>query len=257
MGLVVDTSPGSLAFLVVAGLVAGGVNAMAGGGSLLVFPALLAVGLPPLAANVTNSIAQWPGYVGIIAAARRDLHGQRRRVLLTSAVAAAGSAVGCALLLVLPAAVFDAVVPVLVLLASALFALQPYVRRLTRTPGTRGQDRLAVLLPAVFAAAAYGGYFGGALGVILMATLALCTHEGLVRLNVLKGMLSLVIATVTVVVFAIGAPVDWLAVVLIAPATLVGGYLGAKLARRQSESVLRWSVVALGVAVGTYLLVGT
>ena len=113
---------------------------------------------------------------------------------------------GCALLLVLPAAVFDAVVPVLVLLASALLALQPDVRRLTRTPGTRGQDRLAVLLPAVSAAAAYGRYFGGALGVILMATLALCTHEGLVRLNVLKGMLSLVIATVTVVSYLLVGP---------------------------------------------------
>jgi uncharacterized protein len=120
---VTDASPGSLAFLLVAGLVAGAVNAAAGGGSLLVFPSLLAVGLPPLAANVTNSIAQWPGYLGIIAGARRDLHGQGRRILLTSAVSVVGSAVGCTLLLVLPSAVFDTVVPVLVLLASGLFAV--------------------------------------------------------------------------------------------------------------------------------------
>jgi uncharacterized membrane protein YfcA len=250
---VVDTSPGSLAFLLVAGLVAGAVNAAAGGGSLLVFPSLLAVGLPPLAANVTNSIAQWPGYVGIVAGARRDLQGQGRRILFTSVVSAAGSAVGCALLLVLPSAVFDAVVPALVLLASAVFALQPLIRRWTApTPGA--PDRLATLLPTVFLAAVYGGYFGGALGVILIATLSLFAHDSLVRLNALKGLLSLVVATVTVVYFAIGAPVHWLAVGVLAPTTLVGGYVGARVARRSPERVLRAAVVLLGLSVGVYLL---
>jgi uncharacterized membrane protein YfcA len=250
---VVDTSPGSLAFLLVAGLVAGAVNAAAGGGSLLVFPSLLAVGLPPLAANVTNSIAQWPGYVGIVAGARRDLQGQGRRILFTSVVSAAGSAVGCALLLVLPSAVFDAVVPTLVLLASAVFALQPLIRRWTApTPGA--PDRLATLLPTVFLAAVYGGYFGGALGVILIATLSLFAHDSLVRLNALKGLLSLVVATVTVVYFAIGAPVHWLAVGVLAPTTLVGGYVGARVARRSPERVLRAAVVLLGLTVGVYLL---
>ena len=249
----VDTSPGSLAFLLVAGLVAGAVNAAAGGGSLLVFPSLLAVGLPPLAANVTNSIAQWPGYVGIVAGAHRDLEGQGRRVLLTSVVSAVGSAVGCTLLLVLPSAVFDAVVPALVLLASAVFALQPLIRRWTApTPGA--PDRLATLLPTVFLAAVYGGYFGGALGVILIATLSLFAHDSLVRLNALKGLLSLVVATVTVVYFAIGAPVQWLAVAVLAPTTLVGGYVGARVARRSPERVLRAAVVLLGLSVGVYLL---
>ncbi|TQM37494.1 sulfite exporter TauE/SafE family protein [Pseudonocardia cypriaca] len=249
----VDTSPSSLAFLLVAGLVAGAVNAAAGGGSLLVFPSLLAVGLPPLAANVTNSIAQWPGYLGIVAGARRDLRGQGRRIMFTSVVSAAGSAVGCALLLVLPSAVFDAVVPALVLLASAVFALQPLIRRWTApTPGA--PDRLATLLPTVFLAAVYGGYFGGALGVILIATLSLFAHDSLVRLNALKGLLSLVVATVTVVYFAIGAPVHWLAVGVLAPTTLVGGYVGARVARRSPERVLRAAVVLLGLTVGVYLL---
>ena len=248
-----DASPGSLAFLLVAGLVAGAVNAAAGGGSLLVFPSLLAVGLPPLAANVTNSIAQWPGYIGIVAGARRDLHGQGRRILLTSAVSVVGSAVGCTLLLVLPSAVFDTVVPVLVLLASGLFALQPLIRGWTApTPGM--PDRLGTLLPTVFLAAVYGGYFGGALGVILIATLSLFAHDSLVRLNALKGLLSLVVASVTVVYFAIGAPVDWLAVAALAPTTLVGGYVGARIARKSPERVLRGAVVLLGTAVGVYLL---
>jgi uncharacterized membrane protein YfcA len=107
----------------------------------------------------------------------------------------------------------------------------------------------------VFLAAVYGGYFGGALGVILIATLSLFAHDRLVRLNALKGLLSLVIATVTVVFFAIGAPVDWFAVSVLAPTTLVGGYLGARIARRSPEAVLRCAVVLLGTTVGVYLLV--
>jgi uncharacterized protein len=228
---------------------------VAGGGSLLVFPALLAVGFNPLAANVTNSIAQWPGYGGIVIGARHDLVGQRRRILLTAAVAVVGSAVGCVLLLVLPGAVFDAVVPALVLLASALLGLQPWIKRWIGAPEPGAPDRLGTLLPAVFLAAVYGGYFGGALGVILIATLSLCAHDRLVRLNALKGLLSLLIATVTVIIFAFGAPVDWLAVALLAPTTLIGGFLGAKLARRLPENVLRWAVVLVGLAVGIYLLV--
>jgi uncharacterized protein len=247
-------SAAELTFLLLAGLFSGAVNAVAGGGSLLVFPALLAVGFPPLAANVTNSVAQWPGYVGVVAGARHELPGQGRRLALTSAVSVVGSGVGCLLLLVLPGAVFDAVVPVLVLAASALLGLQPWIKRRIGTPDAGRPDRLAVLLPAVFVAAVYGGYFGGALGVILIATLSLCAGDALRRLNATKAVLSLVIASVTVVVFALAAPVDWRAVALLAPTTLVGGYVGARLARRLPENVLRAAVVVLGVAVGVYLL---
>jgi uncharacterized membrane protein YfcA len=252
---VTASSPVELAFLLVAGLVAGAVNAVAGGGSLLVFPALLAVGFSPLAANVTNSVAQWPGYLGVVAGARHELLGQGRRIALTSAVSVVGSAVGCALLLVLPGAVFNAVVPLLVIAASILLGLQPLLKGWIGAPETGRPDRMAVLLPAVFFAAIYGGYFGGALGVILIATLSLCAHDELRRLNATKGMLSLVIASVTVVIFALGAPVDWTAVALLAPTTLVGGYVGARLARRLRENVLRGAVVALGLGVGVYLLV--
>ena len=249
------SSPLGLVFLLVAGLVSGAVNAVAGGGSLLVFPALLAVGFPPLAANVTNSVAQWPGYLGVVAGARPELPGQGRRLLLTSTISVFGSALGCVLLLVLPGSVFDAVVPVLVLLASALLGLQPWLKRRIGTPEQGHPDRNRVLLPAVFFAAVYGGYFGGALGVILIATLSLCASDELKRLNATKAVLSLVIATVTVVIFALSAPVDWTAVALLAPTTLVGGYLGARLARRLPENVLRAAVVVLGLSVGIYLLV--
>lgn len=251
----ISATPGGLAFLLLAGLVSGAVNAVAGGGSLLLFPALLAVGFAPLPANVTNSVAQWPGYLGIVVGARAELRGQRRRVIGTASVAVLGSALGCVLLLTLPGTIFNRVVPILVLLASGLLGLSPRIKRWIGAPEPGAPDRTAFLLPAVFGAAVYGGYFGGALGVILVSTLSLCAHDVLIRLNALKGLLSLVIASVTVVIFSVGAPVDWRAVALLAPTTLVGGYLGSRIARRLREDVLRWSVVVLGLAVGVYLLV--
>lgn len=251
----IATSPGQIAFLLVAGLLSGAINAVAGGGSLLVFPALLAVGLSPLAANVTNSIAQWPGYLGLVLGGRRELRGQRRRLLSTLPVAVVGAGGGAALLLVLPSEVFNSVVPGLVLLAALMLAFGPRIKRWTGEPDPDAPDRKTVLLPVILVAAVYGGYFGGALGVILIAALGLCAHDRLVRLNATKGALSLAIATVTVVVFGIGAPVDWLGVALIAPTTLVGGFLGAKLARVLPELVLRTAVVLLAFAVAVYLFV--
>lgn len=250
-----SASPLQLTLLAVAGLVAGGVNAVAGGGSLLVFPALLAVGFTPLAANVTNSVAQAPGYLGIALGSRRELRGQLSRVLQTTGVAILGGLGGALLLLVLPAEVFDAVVPALVALASLALGLQPWLKRWIGEPQPGEPDRKAILLPAVFVAAIYGGYFGGALGVILIAVLSLAAHDDLRRLNAVKGVLSLIISIVTIIVFSIGAPVDWLAVALLAPTTLLGGYLGAKVAGRLPAPVLRWCVVVIGLAVAGYLIV--
>ncbi len=242
-----------LGLLAGCGLVAGAVNAIAGGGSLIVFPALLAVGFAPLPANVTNSLAQWPGYLGSTVGLREELAPQCRRLASTTVAAAAGSATGSVLLLVLPGGVFDSVVPVLVLLASGLLALQPRLRRWIGEPEPGAPDNRRALLPVVSLAAVYGGYFGGALGVILIAVLALFAHDSLVRLNGLKVALSLVAATVTVVIFGLRAPVDWAAVAVVAPTTLVGGYAGARVARRLREAPLRWSVVVLGVGVAVYL----
>ncbi|MDQ4009499.1 MAG: sulfite exporter TauE/SafE family protein [Actinomycetota bacterium] len=247
--------PVDLALLVVAGVASGVVNALAGGGSLLLFPALLAVGFSPLAANVTNSVIQCPGYVGLALGSRPELRGQGGRVLSTAGVAVAGSLVGSLLLLVLPVEMFDAVVPVLVALATVLLGVQPWLTRWIGEPQPEAPDRRAFLLPVVFLAAVYGGYFGGALGVILIAVLALAAHDDLRRLNAVKGVLSLIISVVSVVVFAIGAPVDWLAVGLLAPTTLIGGFLGAKLAGRLPAPVLRVAVVVVGLAVSIYLFV--
>jgi uncharacterized membrane protein YfcA len=236
-----------------AGMLAGGVNAVAGGGSLLLFPTLVATGYGTLAANVTNSVSLWPGYLGGVAGFRAELAGQRGRVASLTLTAVLGAAAGCVLLLATPESAFDAVVPFLVLAASLLLALQPRIATLVGPPSADHREGRALLYPAIGLGAVYGGYFGGALGVILLGVLALTVHDTLRRLNGLKAVLSLVVATVTVVAFGLFGPVDWAAVALIAPASLLGGFLGARLARRLNDQVLRWAVVVFGVLVAVLL----
>jgi uncharacterized membrane protein YfcA len=241
--------------LVVAGLAAGAVNAIAGGGSLITFPSLIAVGLPSVEANVTNSVSVFPGYVSSVAGSRADLAGQGRRVRATVPAAVAGTAVGCALLLLTPARAFEIVVPFLVLGAAATLAFQERLRGLVGHPRAMSPRRAAVTLQSVvFVGAIYGGYFGAALGVMYVAALALVLDETLNRINALKNVLSACVGLVTVVVFAVLAPVHWGAVLAVAPATVVGGYLGARLARRLPARVLKVLIVSFGTVVGLILL---
>ncbi|MDQ1018727.1 sulfite exporter TauE/SafE family protein [Streptomyces afghaniensis] len=248
----------ALALVAVAGLLSGTVNSIAGGGSLLLFPALLGIGLPTQAANVTNSVANWPGFAGQVYGFAEDLKRQpRERLVLLSVITALGSAAGSALLLTTSSASFDQVVPALVLFAGLLLAGQKQVKKLTRgarpPASSRPRRNTVVLCLAMAAASIYGGYFAGALGVIMLATLALATADDLRCLNALKAVLSLVNSTVTLVVFALFGPVRWPVVAVAAPATLLGGYLGARLARWMREEVLRWSVVTIGVTVSAVL----
>ncbi|MDP5184191.1 sulfite exporter TauE/SafE family protein [Blastococcus sp. BMG 814] len=250
---------GALDLLLVAGvaLLAGGINSIAGGGSLILFPTLVALGLGTVEANVTNSVAQWPGYLGGVAGFRPEYRGQRRRLLRFSLVAVLGGTVGSILLLVLPSAAFELVVPVLVLLASLLLAVQPLLTRRLRRHGEEDRSRDPWwLFVALFLATVYGGYFGGALGVILVGVLGL----GLGRLklaNALKSAISAVTATVTLVVFGIFGDVHWAAVAVAAPAGLVGGFLGARIATRIPPTPLRVVIVTFGVAVAVYLYLRT
>jgi uncharacterized membrane protein YfcA len=244
------------AFLAGAGFLGGGINAVAGGGSLIVFPALVASGFGTLVANVTNSVALWPGNIGGVLGFRPELAGQRSRITVLTVAAAIGSGGGCVLLLATPASAFDTVVPFLVLFASLLLAAQPAIRR--RLGGAGAGDRREggrVLFPAITTAGVYGGYFGGAMGVILLGTLAATVHDSLRRLNALKGVLQLVVASVTVVVFGLFGPVDWVAVAAVAPAALLGGFAGARVARRLNDRVLRWCVVVFGLAVAVLLYI--
>jgi hypothetical protein len=246
---------GEVALLLAAGLAAGTVNAVAGGGSLVTFPTLLATGLPPVAANVTNSIAVSPGYLGAVAGSRLDLAGQGHRVRHLLPTAAAGSAIGSALLLVTPERAFELVVPFLVLAASGLLAFQDRLRRLVGHPAQLSPRRATLSLHAMVGLASiYGGYFGAALGVMLVAMIALVVDETMARVSALKNLASAVVGLVTVVIFALFGPVDWLAVAVLAPATVAGGYGGARLARRLPSTIWRVTIVAFGTVIGVILL---
>jgi uncharacterized membrane protein YfcA len=245
----------ALDLLIAAGvaLLAGAINSIAGGGSLILFPTLVGLGLGTVSANVTNSIAQWPGYIGGVLGFRGEYAGQRSRIIRFSVVAVLGGTAGSVLLLTTPSEAFDTVVPVLVFLASILLAFQPLITRRLKREETGGPTRDPVwLYVALFLATVYGGYFGGALGVILVGVLGVGLHR-LKLANAVKSVISMVTATVTVVVFGIFGPVAWEYVAVCAPASLLGGFLGAKVATRIPSTPLRVLIVVFGVAVSIYL----
>jgi uncharacterized membrane protein YfcA len=243
------------ALIAVAGFLAGGVNAVAGGGSLISFPALVASGLPTLDANVTNTTAVWPGYLGGAAAYRVELEGQGPRLRRLGLTAAFGAVVGSVLLLAAPDAVFDAVVPFLVLVGSLLLLAQPRIAAHVVGRGATARRDAFQLHVAVFLAAVYGAYFGGGLGVILLAVLGIFVADHLQRLNALKAATSLLINTVALVAFALFGPVHWLSVAIVAPASLLGGYAGGRIARRLPPDVLRYTIAGFGIAVAVWLFV--
>jgi uncharacterized membrane protein YfcA len=245
---------GDVALLLAAGGGAGAINAMAGGGSLVSFPALLATGLPSVTANVTNAIAVLPGYVGGTVAYRDWLQGQRARAQTLGVASALGSATGAVILLVSPESVFDAIVPFLILLACGLLAAQQRIRRLVGS-GEHAEARPRALHVSTYVASIYGGYFGAGLGIALLALLGLLLPDDLQSLNALKGLLSLVIAAVAAVFFIVAAPVAWTSALCVGVSSLVGGVVGARLAQRIPDGPLRTLVVAYGVIVAIVLLV--
>lgn len=237
-------------------MLAGAVNAVAGGGSLISFPVLVATGLPPLTANVTNTVAQMPGYLSIVEGYRPDLRGQGARIRALTGPALIGALAGVGLLALGGDEGFEAVVPWLVLGACLLLAVQP---RLTAALKAREQEERtglsAPLVLAVAAGSAYASYFGAAAGVLLLAILAVGIVDRLQRLNALNRYLVLVANGIAVPALLLVAPVDWASVAALAPATLVGGAVGSRLARRLDDRVLRLAVIALGVGVAVWLLV--
>lgn len=257
-----ELGPAAVVVLAVGAALAGAVNAVAGGGSLISFPALLAVGYPALTANITNTVALAPGYVGGTVGYRRELTGQRPRVVPLSLTSVVGAIAGSALLLVSPPALFDLIVPYLILLACGLLALQDRLARLVqRRVGHVGSDdawgRWAPLLTMQFVAAVYGAYFGAGLGIMMLAILGMFLSDTLQRLNALKGAMSLVINVVGALYFALFAEVVWAAVAIMAVASLVGGRAGVALARRLDDRALRWLVVVFGVVVAVRLMLPT
>lgn len=243
--------------LAAAAFVAGAINAVAGGGSLVSFPALLAAGYPSKVANVTNSVALWPGYAAGSFGYRAELKRQRRRVVALFVPGVAGAIAGSIILLATPQSAFDLVVPFLIIFACGLMAAQDWLAGLpaTRKIAAQHQDHVPVsLLLSIFVLAMYGAYFGAGLGILTLAVLGILLPDEIQHSNALKGMLSLVINGMAVLYFAVLGPVRWLPALVMAGGSIGGGYLGVGIARRLGRRWLRVVVVGYGLAVAGILL---
>lgn len=253
--------------VVLAGVAAGTINTIVGSGTLITFPTLLAVGLPPVTANISNNLGLLPGGAAGVWGYRRELAGQARRLRVLAPVSAAGGLTGAAALLVAPESAFATVVPVLIGLAVVLVLAQPRLqalvaaRRVERAGGPAGGAGRAGAVGLVIGTlltGAYGGYFGAAQGVLLVGLLGSLLPESLQRVNAAKNVLTLLVNGVSAVVFVAlaGDRLDWAAAGLVAAGSLVGGLLGARIGRRLAPRALRAVSVVVGVA-AIVRLVGT
>jgi uncharacterized protein len=233
-----------------AALIAGAINALAGGGTLITFPLLLALGVPPIAANVTNTVALCPGFMGGILAQLKDLSGQRRRFWTFLSASAVGGVAGSILLLRTGERAFMALVPFLILIASCLLALQGLiriwlVRRSTKIEAKPKSEIWAVVLVGL--AAIYGGYFGVAMSVVVLSLLGLLINDTLTRLNAIKQTVAFGANGAAAILFIFSGKVMWLIALVMAAGALAGGTLGGRLAGRIKPDTLRWTVVSIGI----------
>jgi hypothetical protein len=239
-----------------AGIAAGAVNAVVGSGTLITFPVLLAVGYPPVVANVSNTVGLAPGSASAAYGYRRELSGQKDRLVRLGMASVSGGITGALLLLVLPDRAFKAIVPLLIALACVLVVAQPaLVRRLRRDAGAAVRRHGGPwLLMAVYGTGIYGGYFGAAQGVLLIAILGLALNEDLQRINAAKNVLAGLVNLVAAVVFIVSAEVAWRPALLIAVGSVVGGQIGALVGRRLPPVALRGFIVLIGIAAMVKLL---
>jgi uncharacterized protein len=235
--------------VVLAGVFAGTINTVVGSGTLVTFPALLAVGYPPVTANVSNSLGLVPGSLAGVVGYRRELAGQRQRLWQLGSASLLGGIVGAVLLLTLPPEAFKTIVPVLIGIALVLVVTQPWLARRLAHRRLHPHAHASVgLWLGVFCTGVYGGYFGAAQGVLLLGLMGVLVNEGLQRINAVKNVLALLVNLVAGVVFIFVAHVAWLAVLLVAVGSLVGGWLGARIGRRLPPVVFRVIIVLVGVA---------
>jgi uncharacterized membrane protein YfcA len=239
-----------------AGFAAGGINAVVGSGTLVTFPVLLAVGLPPVTATVSNSLGLVPGNLTGAIGYRRELAGQRRLLLQLLPASVLGALTGAFLLLHLPASSFEAIVPVLIGLAVVLVATQPLIQRaLRRRRSTEdaeqqvGAGRMAALFAGAYATGTYGGYFAASQGVLQIGIFGLLLREPLQRLNAIKNVLTTAVNGVAAAAYVVVATdrIDWAASALIAVGAIAGGYTGARFGRRLPSAILRTAIVLLGI----------
>jgi len=239
---------GEILAIVLAGLAAGTINTVVGSGTLITFPVLLAFGYAPVTANVSNTIGLVPGSVSGAVGYRRELAGQGRRALRLGAMSLLGGLTGAVLLLVLPASAFKAVVPVFIAAALALTLLQPRLTRWLVKHEIDLERPGSVLVPAaVYLTGVYGGYFGAAQGILLLAILGVALAQDLHRTNALKNVLAGLVNGVAGVYFMVAAHVEWAPAGLIAASSIVGAQLGARYGRRLPPAALRGVIVAVGI----------
>jgi uncharacterized membrane protein YfcA len=240
--------------ITLAGGAAGFVNTLAGSGTLITFPTLLAFGVPPVTANVSNNIGLVPGAASGVLGWREELTGQRSRVVRLAPASLLGGVAGAVLLLALPSSAFKAIVPVLIAIGVLLVAFQPMLLRRASVAHRSGGDAWW-LGPGVAGTGVYGGYFGAAQGILLMGLLGLGTDDTVHRDNALKNVLAGLVNTVAALIFVFAADVDWLIVALIAGGSIVGAQVGAKVGRRMPAYVLRVFIVLVGLtALAVFLL---
>ena len=231
-----------------AGGVAGTLNSVVGSGTLFTFPVLLAFGYAPVVANVSNTVGLVPGSASGAFGYRGELAGQRRRTLRLAAVSTSGGVVGAALLLILPASAFKAIVPGFIALALVLIVLQPRINRALAARGVQKREHAGpVASTGVFITGVYGGYFGAAQGIMLLAILGLSLNEDLQRINALKVVLAGLVNLVAGIVFVVAAHVAWDVAALIAAGSVIGGYFGAHGGRRLPDWALRALIVIVGI----------
>jgi uncharacterized membrane protein YfcA len=234
----------------VASVVAGAVNAVAGGGTLLSFPTLVFLGVAPITANATNTVGLWPGSFAGVVGFRRDMQGTRRWVLLLIWPSIAGGLLGAFLLLHTPPDVFSAIVPILVLSATILLAVQDRLSRRLGTPagGAHDSPRWAVAAVAVqFVVATYGGVFGAGIGILMLAALGLLGLTDIHTMNGLKNLFAICINGIAAVYFAVSGAVLWSVVVVMAVGSVLGGLGGAGIAHRMGRTFVRRVVIVVGV----------
>jgi len=234
------------AVILFGGVAAGAINAVVGSGTLITFPLLVGLGYPPLVANMSNCIGLAPGGLSGVVGYRRELAGQRPRIMRLGVASTIGGVVGATLLLTLPASAFRAVVPAFIAIALILVVAQPRLGELLTRQHERRPHGGAVVFAVVFVVGVYGGYFGGAQGIVLVAALGLLLSDSLQRINALKNVLVTVVNSVAAAAFVVFGTVDWGVVALLAVGSIAGGQLGSHFGRRLPDAALRAVIVVVG-----------
>jgi uncharacterized membrane protein YfcA len=242
-------SPLAAMVVLLAGIAAGVINTVVGSGSLLTFPVLMAVGYSPLVANMSNTVGLAPGNFSGAYGYRSELAGQRSRIVQFGITTLIGSIAGAVLLLVLPPGAFTTVVPWLVLLAGVLMLVQPWLRRKLDQRNATASQSMVPLYVGIFGCGIYGGYFGAAQGIIMLALMGLFLRDDIQRLNAVKNICTGVANGVAALIFMAIGHVAWLPALLLAIGSTIGGQFGAKVGRRLPPNVLRATIVVVSVTV--------